>query len=199
MFKNNEICLDTLIANPMEISPAVYQYYVGLQKRRIIFNDTVDSNIVEQVIIPLMDMDSDGSGDPIEIILATPGGSTFDSLILCNIIDNLKTPTTIRVMGYAFSMGGLFLCAGYSNPNVKKVCYPFSAALLHAGNVGLEGSANAVKDTMKFNDEMNEKIREYVLSHSKISEEEYAKMERCEWYMCAEKMLELGLVDEIIE
>ena len=52
---------------------------------------------------------------------------------------------------------------------------------------------------MKFNDEMNEKIREYVLSHSKITEEEYEKMERCEWYMCAEQMLELGLVDEIIE
>ena len=199
MFRNNEICLDALISNPMEISPESYQYYAGLQKRRILFNDTVDAGIVERVIVPLMDMDSDESGDPIEIILATPGGSTFDSLILCNIIDNLKTPTTIRVMGYAFSMGGLFLCAGYNNPNVKKVCYPFSAALLHAGNVGLEGSANAVKDTMKFNDEMNEKIRKYVLSHSKITEEEYAKMERCEWYMCAEKMLELGLVDEIIE
>lgn len=199
MFRNNEICLDALISNPMEISPEAYQYYAGLQKRRILFNDTVDAGIVERVIIPLMDMDSDESGDPIEIILATPGGSTFDSLILCNIIDNLKTPTTIRVMGYAFSMGGLFLCAGYNNPNVKKVCYPFSAALLHAGNVGLEGSANAVKDTMKFNDEMNEKIREYVLSHSKITEEEYEKMERCEWYMCAEQMLELGLVDEIIE
>ena len=199
MQKNNEICLDTLIANPMEVAPAVYQYYLGLQKRRIIFNDTVDADIVERVILPLLDMDSDNTGDPIEIILATPGGSTFDSLILCNIIDNLKTPTTIRVMGYAFSMGGLFLCAGYNNPNVKKVCYPFSAALLHAGNVGFEGSANAVKDTMKFNDEMNEKIRLYVLSHSNITEEQYEKMERCEWYMGAEKMLELGLVDEIIE
>ena len=198
MHRNNEICLDALIANPMEIPPAVYQYYLGLKNRRIVFNDSVDADIVERVIIPLMDMDSDGSGKPIEIIMATPGGSTFDSLILCNIIDNLKTPTTIKVMGYAFSMGGLFLCAGYNNPNVKKVCYPFSAALLHAGNVGLEGSANAVKDTMKFNDEMNEKIRMYVLSHSKITEDEYSKMERCEWYMCAEKMLELGLVDEIL-
>lgn len=200
MFRNNEICLEDLMALiPDPTAPSVYQYYEGLKKRRIIFNKVVDADIVEQVIIPLMDMDSDESGDPIEIILATPGGSTFDSLILCNIIDNLKTPTTIRVMGYAFSMGGLFLCAGYNNPNVKKVCYPFSAALLHAGNIGFEGSANAVKDTMKFNDEMNEKIREYVLSHSKITEEEYEKMERCEWYMCAEKMLELGLVDEIIE
>lgn len=196
--KQAEICLEDLIASPLEISPVTYQYYSGLQKRRIILNEGIEADIVERVIIPLLDMDSDGSGKPIEIILSTPGGSSFDSLILCNIIDNLKTPTTIRVMGYAFSMGGLFLCAGYDNPNVKKVCYPFSSALLHAGFIGIEGNASVVKDTLKFNDEMNEKIRSYVLTHSKISEEEYSRMERYEWYMGAEKMLELGLVDEIL-
>lgn len=193
-----EICLEDMLASPLEISPVSYQYYEGLRKRRIILNEAIEADIVERVIIPLLDMDSDGSGEPIEIILSTPGGTIFDSLVLCDIIDRLKTPTTIRVMGYAFSMGGLFLCAGHNNPNVRKVCYPFSVALLHSGSVGVEGNANTVKDTIKFNEEMNEKIREYVLTHSRITEDEYARMERYEWYMGAEKMLELGLVDEIL-
>lgn len=196
--RNNEVCLEALIPNPMEVSPAIYQYYKGLEQRRIILNDQIDAGIVETLILPLIDMDNDGSGDPIEIILSSPGGSVYDAMCACDIIDKLKTPTTIKVLGYAYSMAGLLLAAGYNNPNVKKVCYRFSTALLHAGSTYLEGSANIVKDTFHFTEKMDEEIKQYMLSHSKMTEEEYVKMERYEWYMTSDEMLRLGLVDEIL-
>lgn len=196
--KETEILLSDILSAPEAISPELYQYYNGLSKRRIILNSQIGEGIVEWVILPLLDMDNDGSGKPIEIILSTPGGSVFDGLCLCNVIDNLKTPTTIKVMGYAYSMGGLILAAGYDNPNVRKVCYPFSSALFHAGSTYFDGAANIVKDTFHFTEKMEEKIKNYVVSHSKITEEEYTKKERFEWYLCAEDMLRLGLVDEIL-
>lgn len=199
MLKNSELSIESIIANPAELSPATYQYYKNLEERRIVLNEQIDADILETLIIPLMQMDNDGSGKPIEIILSSPGGSVYDGLVACNIIDNLKTPTTIIVMGYAWSMAGLLLAAGYNNPNVKKVCYPFSTALFHAGSTYLEGSTNIVKDTFHFTERMDEKIKEYMLSHSKMTEEEYTKMERFEWYMLSEDMLRLGLVDEIIQ
>ena len=192
------IDLAELISSPEELSPVAYQYYKNLANRRIILNEEVTSSLVETVILPLLEMDSDGSGKPIEIILSTPGGTIFDGLVLCDIIDRLKTPTTIRVLGYAYSMGGVFLLAGFNNPNVKKVCYPFSTALLHGGETYLSGSSNSVKDTFKFHDKMESKIKDYILSHSKITADEYEKMERTEWYMTSEDMLRLGLVDEIL-
>lgn len=194
----NEDTLGELLSSDSGISPELYQYYKGLNERRIIFNDAVSENIVERIAIPLMDMDNDGTGAPIEIIICTPGGSTFDSLVLCDIIDRLKTPTTIRAMGYMFSMGSLILMAGYNNPNVKRVCYPFTLGLVHAGSTYLEGAANIVKDTFNFTQRLERQIKEYVLSHSKISEEEYEKMERYEWYMLSEDMLRLGIVDEVL-
>ena len=124
------------------MTPEMYQYYKGLEERRVILNKDVDKDILERVILPLMDMDNDGSGKPIEIILGTPGGSVFDGMALCDVIDRLKTPTTIRVMTYAFSMGGMILMAGYNNPNVKKVCYKHSVALLHDGQTFLEGMSS---------------------------------------------------------
>jgi len=193
-----EIPLDDLLANPTELSPAMYQYYKGLQNRRIIINDQITSDIVEYVMLPLLEFDNDGTGKPIEIILCTIGGSLFDGMPLCDIIDNLKTPTTIKVLTYAYSMGGLILMAGYNNPNVKKVCYKHSTALLHAGSTYLEGNSTSVKDTFNFHQKYEEKIKEYTLSHSKITEEEYDKMERYEWYMTSDIMLEKGLVDEIL-
>ena len=175
-----------------------YQYYKNLEKRTIIINEQITSNIVESVMLPLLEMDNDGTGEPINIILNTIGGSLFDGATLCNIIDNLKTPTTITVFTYAYSMGSILLMAGYNNPNVKKRCYKHSTALLHAGSSYLEGDSMSVKDQFNFYQKLEDVIKEYTLSHSKITPEEYDKMERYEWYMTSDTMLEKGLVDEII-
>lgn len=176
----------------------MYQYYKNLEKRTIIINEQITSNIVESVMLPLLEMDNDGTGEPINIILNTLGGSLFDGATLCNIIDNLKTPTTITVFTYAYSMGSILLMAGYNNPNVKKRCYKHSTALLHAGSSYLEGDSMSVKDQFNFYQKFEDVIKEYTLSHSIITPEEYDKMERYEWYMTSDTMLEKGLVDEII-
>jgi len=193
-----EIGLDELLSNPTELTPTVYQYYKNLQNRTIIINEAITSDIVELVMLPLIEMDNDGTNEPITIRLSTVGGSLFDGITLCDIIDNLKTPTTIIVQTYAYSMGGIILMAGYNNPNVRKVCYKHSTALLHAGSTYLEGNSTAVKDQFHFNQKFEQKLKDYTLSHSKITENEYDAMERYEWYMDSDTMLEKGLVDEVM-
>lgn len=196
--KEFEISLDELLANPTEMSPAIYQYYKNLQNRTIVINEQISSDIVESAMLPLIEMDNDGTGEPITIRLSTVGGSLFDGITLCDIIDSLKTPTTIIVQTYAYSMGGIILMAGYNNPNVKKVCYKHSTALLHAGSTYLEGNSSSVKDQFKFNEKFEQKLKDYTLSHSNITEEEYDAMERYEWYMDSDTMLAKGLVDGIL-
>ena len=178
--------------------PVTYQYYKNLKDRKIIINDQIDASIVEMVMIPLLEMDNDGTGRPIEIILNTVGGSLFDGATLCNIIDNLKSPTTITVMTYAYSLGSIIILSGFNNPNAKKRCCKFSTALLHAGSSYLEGNSTSVKDQFNFYQKFEDIIKDYTLSHSKITPEEYEKMERYEWYMTSDIMLEKGLVEEII-
>ena len=178
--------------------PATYQYFKGLKERRIIFNADVDEYIVENAMIPLMEMDNDGTGEPITIISNTYGGSLWDGMPFCDIIDNLKTPTTILVTGHAYSMGGYFLMAGYNNPNVTKKCFKHSTALIHDGSIELEGSNSKVKDTLKFTEQYEKQLKEYVLSHSKISARTYNQKKRNEWFMDSAEMLKYGLVDEVI-
>lgn len=194
-----ELPLDDLLNNGGSLpDPVMYQYYNKLKERKIVINEGINSGIVEYVILPLIDMDNDGTGEPIEIILNTVGGSLFDGMALCDVIDKLKTPTTITVMTYAYSMGGIILMAGYNNSNVKKRCLKHSTALLHAGSSYLEGNSMSVKDQFQFYQKYEEMIKDYTLSHSKITENEYMKMERYEWYMTSDVMLEKGLVDEVI-
>ena len=65
------------------------QFASLLKNRNILLNYPVDESIVEYCIIPLLQMDSDGTNSPINIIINTPGGSLQDGMVLCNIIDNL--------------------------------------------------------------------------------------------------------------
>lgn len=199
MKKTNEVATSIMdILAEGNISPDTYQYFKGLENRRIIVNSDIDYGVIEQILLPLIDMDNDGTGEPIEIYLSSIGGSLFDGMAICAAIDRLKTPTTIIAPTYCFSMGGLILMAGKNNPNVTKKCYPYSTALIHSGSNYLEGDAMNVKDTLDFYERYDEIVKKYILEHTNITEEEYEAKKRFEWYFTADEMLEKGLVDEII-
>lgn len=178
--------------------PVLYTYYKMLEQRIIIINDEIGDDLLETAIVPYMTMDSDGSGQPIEIIISTVGGDIYSGFNLVDQIERTKTPTTIHIMSMAASMGTLIAMAGKNNPNVKTVCHPFSVGLIHSGSQYMEGSSHAVKDTFDFSQHYETKIKNYILSHSKITEDYYDKIERKELWLDADEMYRLGIVDEIL-
>lgn len=148
--------------------------------------------------MPLKRFEEDENEEPVKLIISTPGGSVCDGLVLCNIIDQYTKPLEIYVYGYAYSMGGIIICSGNKNPNVKKYCYPFSFALLHAGYTAVEGESLSAVDQMEFNKKVDNAIKEYIIANTNISEEEYKINERKQWYLDAKEMKEKGLIDFII-
>lgn len=178
--------------------PILFQYYRNLLNRKIIINEAIGDSLLETAILPFVEMDNDGSGKEIEIIISSPGGEVYNGFNLVDQIEKAKSPVTIHIMSMAASMGFLIAMAGKNNPNVKTVCHPFSVGLLHSGSQYMEGSAHAVKDTFNFSQHYEEKIKDYILSHTKIDENLYEKVERKEYWMDADEMLRLGIVDEII-
>ena len=176
-----------------------YQYFNQLlNKRTIVLNAEIDENILETVVLPLKDFEQDGDNSPITLILNTPGGSVADGLMLCNIIDHYTKPLEIIVPSYACSMGTIILCSGNNNPNVTKKAFPFSFALFHSGQTYVGGETHSVDDVVDFNRAVDNKIRDYVVNNTKISEKLYAEHHRKQWYLTAEEMLQYHLIDEII-
>ena len=179
-------------------SPTMYQYYKNLLKRKIIINEEIGDCLLESAILPFMEMDNDGTGEPIEIIISTVGGDVYSGFSLVDAVEKAKTPTIIHIMSLAASMGILIAMAGKNNPNVKCVCHPFSVGLIHSGSTYMEGTAHAVKDTFNFSQHYEEKIKDYIITHTNIDEDLYEKIERKEYWVDADEMLKLGIVDEII-
>lgn len=177
------------------------QYSHLLSQRILLLNEECDSAIVEKIIMPLLEMDNDKTGKTIKIYISSVGGSVFDTLPLCNIIENLKTPTEIYVLGYAYSMGALILMSGFNNPKVKTLCYPFSTALIHGGSNVIGGTSKQVKDYYKFNEKFELRIKDFILSHTNenFTEKDYEEVDNgYEHYMDSTEMKNIGLIDEII-
>lgn len=181
------------------LDPIMYQYFNQLLKKRtIVLNAEIDENILETVVLPLKDFEQDDSFEPVTLILNTPGGSVADGLMLCNVIDNYKIPLEIIVPSYACSMGTIILCSGNKNPNITKKAYPFSFALFHSGQTYVGGESTSVEDVMNFNKGVDNKIRDYIIANTNITEELYDAHHRKQWYISAEEMLKYGLINEII-
>jgi ATP-dependent Clp protease protease subunit len=187
-----------------------YEDWLRFQDREIVINDTIEDYCVEEVIMPIIKWNKEddereavwdfpiGSNTayvrkPITIYLNTNGGDVFLGLVIAETIKKSKTPVHIRVLSLACSMGSIILMSGH-----KRMAYAFSNVLIHDGSTMVAGSTNKVKDHMKFYEEKNDQVKNFVLEHTTITGEKYDEMSDREWWLTSRMALEYGIIDEII-
>ena len=185
---------------PNNIDPVSYQYFHQLfDKRTIIFNQDVSENLIETVYLPLKEFEEDSSTEPITLILNSLGGSVSNGFFLAHYIANYKKKLNIIVTGYAASMAAVILCGGGKNDNVTRYCYPSTYALIHDGYIALSASeAKTASDIMDFNEKVDEDIKNFIIKNTNITAEQYDAKTRHQWFLNAQEMKELNLIDIII-
>ena len=183
-----------------DLNPVTYQYFNQLLRHRtIILNDDVNETIIETVWLPLKEFEEDKSEKPVTLILNSSGGSVSDGFFLGHYLSQYKKRLNIIVPGYAASMAAVILCGGGNNDNVVRYCYPSTYGLLHDGYVALSASeAKTAEDIMGFNKQVDENIRSFILSNTKITPELFVAHARHQWFLSAEELKKYGLVDHII-
>ena len=198
---SQDISLDDLLKpEAREDDPIyIYSYKKGIKDRTLCIDGEIDEDFARLIIMPLLEMEKEDPTAPIKLYINSPGGTIMDGLVLCDLIDHISCPLTIEILGYAYSMAGYIAMAGANNPNVTKVCHKFSFGLIHAGNVGYSGDARKAKQLQAFYDRVDELIKDYILTHTKITEEKYNENIDVEWYLTSKEMLELGIVDKILD
>ncbi|MNS51182.1 ATP-dependent Clp protease proteolytic subunit [compost metagenome] len=179
-----------------------YIKWKEMENRKIVLNEPIDGFAVDTVIMPILrwnEEDDSAFGDdiskrkPITIYLDSPGGDVFVGLIIAEVIKKSKTPVHIIALSMAASMGSVILVSGH-----VRYAYKYTNVLIHDGDVGLKGSRNKVKDNMKFFEEKDAQVKDFILSNTKITEEKFEEMTDREWWMTAETALEFGIIDAIL-
>lgn len=172
---------------------------VTFKNRTILLSD-IESNktgmqIYQNILIwNLLDRGKE-EVEPIKIYIDSWGGSLIDGFEIIDAIKASKTPVYTIVSGAAYSCGLMIALAGD-----RRIAYNHSSFLMHEGSIGSEiQDAHKFKKYAEFYNVQLQQMKEFILEHTKLTEEEYDKMSKDDNWFTAQQALEKGFIDEIAE
>lgn len=174
-------------------------YLRDLQQRKLFLNADVDQFSIGDMVKHIMQFNKEDVGVdiqdrvPIILYIASNGGEVGAGFELIDIIQSSKTPVYTVNLGYQYSMGFLIGLAGH-----KRFATRNAKFLMHDGSNFVYGTGTKVQDQMDFQKRVESRIKEYVLSRSNLTSEEYDSKLRVEWYLFADEAKEKGFTDYII-
>lgn len=175
------------------------QYLKELKQRKLYLECEVNQYSVSDIIHQIMQFNCDDKDIPVEertpikLYISSVGGEVDAGFSLIDAIRLSQTPVYTINTGYEYSMGFLIGLAGH-----KRFSFPNAKFLLHDGSNFVYGSSGKVQDQAEFNKRSEARIKEFVVSLTKITSKQYNAKQRVEWYMFADEAKELGVVDYII-
>lgn len=191
-----DINVETVIENGM-IEDLFY--LKDLKQRKLFLDSEIEQYSVGNIVKHIMQINKEDKGievskrQPILLYVVSNGGEVDSGFELIDAIMNSKTPVYTINLGYQYSMGFLIGIAGH-----KRFASANAKFLMHDGSNFVYGSGSKVQDQMEFQRKVEERVKKYVISRSKITSEEYDSKLRVEWYMFADEAKEKGFVDYII-
>lgn len=129
---------------------------------------------------------------PIKIYINNYGGVLTAGFSIIDTIKLSKTPVWTINIGVAYSAAFEIFIAGH-----RRIAYPSSSFLFHEGSVGVSGDAHKFRNYADFYNVQLQQAKEHILSCTKLTEEEYEKIKKDDYWLTAEQALEKGICDII--
>lgn len=130
--------------------------------------------------------------EPIKLFINSIGGDIYATFTMIDSIKQSKTPVWTINTGAAWSGGFFTFIAGH-----RRIAYPHSSFLFHEGSAANGGDAGKFRNFAAFYEKILGELKKHTLEYTKISEEEYDKHVKDDWWMLVDDALELGVCDEI--
>ena len=174
-------------------------YLKDLKQRKLFLNMEIDQISVADIARHILQYNKEDAGiepadrQPILLYVVSNGGEVDSGFELIDVIQSSKTPVYTINLGYQYSMGFLIGLAGHKRFATSNAKY-----LMHDGSNFVYNSGAKAQDQMEFNRKVEERVKQYIISRSNVTSEEYDSKLRVEWYLFADEAKEKGFVDCII-
>ena len=174
-----------------------YDIYSRLLKDRIIMLDTdVNQMSASLIVAQMLFLESANKEKPINFYINSPGGSVTAGMSIYDTMQLIKCPVHTIVIGMAASMGSFLASAGEKG---KRMVLPNSRHMIHQPLGGTSGQASDVEIQYKELQFWKDRLTELYAKHTgQPVDVLQADMDR-DNFMNAEKAVEYGLADRIIE
>lgn len=174
-------------------------YLKDLKQRKLFLNMEIDQISVADITRHILQYNREDMNiaptdrQPILLYVVSNGGEVDSGFELIDVIQSSKTPVYTINLGYQYSMGFLIGLAGHKRFATRNAKY-----LMHDGSNFVYNSGAKAQDQMEFNRKVEERVKQYIISRSNVTSEEYDSKLRVEWYLFADEAKEKGFVDCII-
>ncbi|HZH64533.1 MAG TPA: ATP-dependent Clp protease proteolytic subunit [Flavisolibacter sp.] len=165
--------------------------------RSIYLWGVVDDKSAKDVVTKLLLLEADSPGKEIKFYISSPGGSVTSGMVIYDTMKLISSPVSTICMGLAASMGSILLSAGEKG---KRYIYPHGEVMIHQPSLG--GHIQGVSADMEIHAEQI--LRTKLMGAKILAENTGQTIERIkkdferDYWMDAEKSIEYGIVDKIL-
>ncbi|HEY0042482.1 MAG TPA: ATP-dependent Clp protease proteolytic subunit [Flavisolibacter sp.] len=165
--------------------------------RSIYMWGVVDDKSAKDVVTKLLLLESDAPGKEIKFYISSPGGSVTSGMVIYDMMKLISSPVSTICMGLAASMGSILLSAGEKG---RRFIFPHGEVMIHQPSLG--GHIQGVSADMEIHAEQI--LRTKNMGAQILAENTGQTVERIkkdferDYWMDAEKSIEYGIVDKII-
>jgi ATP-dependent Clp protease protease subunit len=158
----------------------------------------VDDKSSKDVVTKLLLLEADAPGKEIKFFISSPGGSVTSGMVIYDTMRMIKSPVSTICMGLAASMGSILLSGGEKG---KRFIYPHGEVMIHQPSLG--GHIQGVSADMEIHAEQI--LRTKLMGAKILAENTGQTIERIkkdferDYWMDAEKSIEYGIVDKIMD
>jgi len=158
----------------------------------------VDDKSSKDVVTKLLLLEADSPGKEIKFFISSPGGSVTSGMVIYDTMRMIKSPVSTICMGLAASMGSILLSGGEKG---KRFIYPHGEVMIHQPSLG--GHIQGVSADMEIHAEQI--LRTKLMGAKILAENTGQTIERIkkdferDYWMDAEKSIEYGIVDKIMD
>ena len=191
--------IPTVIEKTMDGNERAFDIYSKLINDRIIFlHHEVETGMADTIVAQLLYLESLDPEKEITLMINSPGGSVHDGLAIIDTMNYIKCPVRTLCMGSACSMGAAILVSGEPG---RRCILPSGYVMIHEVSSGQSGKISQQETNFKHSMELNELLMEKLAAstNGKMTKEEMTDLCHRDIWLNAQKALEMGLVDQIIE
>ncbi|HYK56447.1 MAG TPA: ATP-dependent Clp protease proteolytic subunit [Flavisolibacter sp.] len=168
------------------------------QTRAIHLWGVVDDKSAKDVVTKLLLLEADKPGEEIKFFISSPGGSVTSGMVIYDTMQLIKSPVSTICMGLAASMGSILLSGGEKG---KRFIYPHGEVMIHQPSLG--GHIQGVSADMEIHAEQILRTKEMgariLAKNTGQTIERIRKDFERDYWMDAEKSIEYGIVDKIMD
>lgn len=168
----------------------------GGYNRRLSITGVIDNRDVDVWIGALEHWASRDPGEPIEIVIDSPGGDVLAGLALFDQILRLRRQghhITTRGRGMIASMATIIMQAGD-----ERVLDANAQFMIHEISYGARGKSSEIADMVAFGKKLEDRLLGILAERSTMTKQAIArKWKKTDWWLSADEAAKLGFVDRV--